>query len=257
MPISFSRLVLVLFLILSTLSVFSQRKLLQSLDTTLVSQNKYLYDFDMASFENSSLADKLIDPYNVDIELLSAAIYFEINKWREEKRRSSFNEHSKLDRIAYKYANYYKKYRFNNQTKSYVRLMVTLKKVPKYYPLDFTFIDGFVDLEPIVNYEKGRFYFNDELETSPVDLYFGKFSKDEDFEEEPIELLSYKMFAERYLKKVIIGKSGMLIRSKAYELMAVRAALLKNQPNKKVIPQIKIICLFGAYRNKFILDELE
>ena len=222
------------------------------MDTTLVAQNSYLANYSETSFNASGMADQLIDPEHFDEELAAASIFFEINRWRNKKRKSIYRQHSKLDRMAYLYANYYKRFRFRKSADNYMRLKRTLNRVPKYLQLDFTYIEGYTCLPPIIEYTKGSFYYNEELGSSEVDLYRGKFSKEEDFEEEPIEQISYATLAQNVLRDLMKAKSGVLLRSKAYEILAVRVVAVEKRKSNRVIPKAKVIYLIGAYRNRII-----
>lgn len=254
MEISFKECIYTFLLLLMSCAVFGQKKLLKQMDTTLVAQNRYLAEYNEISFSSSGMADQLIEPKRLDEELAAACIFFEINKWREKKRKQAYHQHSKLDRMAYLYAQYYKRFRFRRSPDNYMRLKRTLNRVPKYLQLDFTYLEGYTCLPSIVDYTKGSFYYNDELGTSEVDLYWGSFSKEEDFEEEPIDQISYSALAKNVVRDLMRSKSGTLLRSKAYEILAVRVAPVKKRKNKRVIPKVKVIYLIGAYRNKMLND---
>lgn len=251
MQISFKRFLLWILILLSA-EAFAQKRLLLQLDSSLVNQNPYLMESGLGSA--LAKASETIDPENTDLQLAAALVFHELNKWRSSKRLQPYREHSKLDRIAYHYSIYYNRFRFRGSQDNYFRLKRTLKKVPKYMILDFTYLDGYVDLPYTVDYKKGAFYYNDELGTSSLNLYTGKYSREEDFVEEPIERLSYQAFAEEVVQHLTKSKSGSLLRSKAYELLAVRIAPVKKRKAKRKIPQLKVIYLIGAYRNKHIND---
>lgn len=257
MPTSFKRWWFFVVVFLFVISADAQKRMLSSLDSMLVQQNRFISEMTLEEFIASELANSLIDLRNFDEELLEAAIFFNVNTWRIDKRKVPFRIHSKLDRVAAKYVTYYKKYRFKNQANSYLRLIRTMRNVPKYYPLDFSYLDGFVGLMPLIDYEKGPVYYNIEFQTSPVNFYAGNYQRNDDFKEEPLEQITYQELADRYFNKVLRSRSSALIRSKAYELFTVKVAEVQRNSNKKALPKVKITCLMGAYRNKYILEEFQ
>ena len=248
-----------LFVILFGFTVISvaQKKLLRGLDSTIVEQNHYLARYDLNSFRASGLSEEKIDPENIDLELAAAAIFFKLNEWRTKKRKAAFREHSQLEKVAHSYTNYYKRYRFKKTVQNQYRLTRTLNRVPKYLILDFAFLEGFVLLSPIIDYERGNYYYNEELGSSEHDFYFGNFSNDDDFEEKPIESITYSEFAQRALDQMIRSRFGTMLRSKGYELASVSIAKVNSKYRKRYIPAVKVTCLIGAYRNMYFNDEDE
>ncbi len=255
---STSRLYTTLSLLALLFTIFessAQKRLLVKLDTSWNDPNPYLQEYTAKTFKSSFVAEKLIDPKQVDVDLLSAAIFFEVNNWRVKKRKGVYIENSKLDGIAYKYLHHYKRYRFRKSIDNYLKLKKTLNKTPRYLNLDFKHMEGHVILPYIMDYKKGSFYYNEELGVSRYNLYLGKYDRrDSLFVPEPIEQLTYEQFAKNVLSSLLKGKSATFLRSKAYELMAIRATLPKKRKDKKYIPKVKIIYLIGAYQNKYIKE---
>lgn len=252
MQISFKKGIFLLFVLFS-LGATAQKRLLEKLDSNWNNSNSYLQEYQLESFKASNLSKELIDPRNVDTDLIAASIFFEINDWRTKKRRGELSQSNSLDGIAYQYVHYYKKYRFRKSIDNYFKLKRTLNKVPKYLNLDFKHMEGHVVFPSLMDYKKGKFYYHDELGMSDFHLYKGKYDRnDSTLVPEPIEQITYEQLAKNVLRELLKGKSASFLRSKAYELIAVHASLPKKRKAKKVIPKVKIVYLLGAYQNKFI-----
>jgi Fe-S cluster biosynthesis and repair protein YggX len=218
--------------------------------------NPYMDQYTVDSFFSSGIGEQEIDPYALNQELLSSAIFFNLNKWRVGKKREIYKYNNKLDGIALTYINYYRKYRFASGSVNYSRLKKTLRKVPKFIPLDFTFIEGGVCAPFLMDYKRGSFFYDRKIEASKYNLYYGvkKDAKDSLYVPKPIKKATYNQVAKSVVKEWQKGKTNTLIRSKAYELMSIRVQQLPKHKYKKKIPVTKVIFLLGAYRNKFLFE---
>ncbi len=248
MSVSFRIVFSFLFLLLG-IHTYPQRKLLLSLDTILVPPNYYLE-------ENIPVSTDLeIEPNQLEHEKIEAVLFKAINNWRNAKRKAAFRVHSKLDRLAKVYVSNNKYYKFKNTKLNGLRLTKYLSRAPKYTPLDFKFMEGLILLMPVVDYKKGQYYYHEGYDASPFDLYHGKHDKKKEDKVKPVLPINYQEFAERCISMISSSKYGAYLRSKSYELLSVKVEASEKNKFKKKVPQVKMLILFGAYQNKFLLEE--
>ena len=79
--------------------------------------NSYIEKYNHQTFFKSNLADEFIDYEHIDLELLQASIYFQINKIRTKSRKEVFKYTETLDQFVTFYGQQYGGYYFKPNAK--------------------------------------------------------------------------------------------------------------------------------------------
>ena len=247
---------LLCFLLLVCSTGNAQKKLIQSLDTIQIHQNRYLNSSgEPVEIEQGKMNEK-VDIKSFDSERVEAALLFRLNQWRNKSKKDSLVLNGTLQNISSGYVSKYGKSRFENSSSSVQRMKIFLKKVPRYMELSFSYIEGAIGMVKVVDYNRNQYFYSNKYEGSEVDLFAGSKSKVDSLHPAiPLHLKTYDQLVNEIMKLLTRGRYARYTKSKAYDLVGVSVRVASF--STKRINQVKFMLLIGGYRNKYILLDEE
>lgn len=230
-----------LYILLVSISVQAQKKFLAELDTSLVNRNPYIQQYTTATFWQQSFTQELIDPNNINKDLLEAAIFFKINRLRGKRKMKELKYNAQLSKLAQNYGQYDKRKK---------RVTFLPKKVIKKAAEKMGYYGGFIDMNGgIASLLKKASNYTILTENGERVFYHGT-SKRVAKSKKPIPVakLSYADWAKQFKRRWLAAA----LKDKAFSDMGCAVKLINT--NNQKIPSAKVIVITGGYRLALLSD---
>jgi hypothetical protein len=228
-------------------------KFLSTLDAE-VTPNQYLEasEEQWQVFLSDSRLDEEIDVQNFDEELLAAAVFHTINKYRKRHGRTVLSFAPQLDVAAQNYLDFYSANSFNRTEKNSSKLNKAAQFAARQLGFKPKLVDVIVNKQKMIAHNGRSFFYNRHDEETDLHLFYGRREslKDSTFVPQPIKLHTYRSLAANLVAQNSKYPNGQCVRSRAYSFMACRIEFDKRSLHKNVIPTGKVIMIFGGYRTQ-------
>ena len=219
----------------------AQKRVLANLDENPLPSNSYIDNYTTEQFLSSSLADQELDPFDVDLELLKATLFFLINKKRGS-RTSNFNYSPILSLVVFNYLKTYGARNFRSDRNNKRKIERMISNVTKQLRYQGFATPVFVDLAYTLDYDDRKRYMWQEEEQQ---FYYRRTKKDAPLVSIP--RYTYRSFAEQHLRRMQKQQfANKVLRDKAYTDLGCHVQLYWKRKHR--IPQIKIMWMTGARR---------
>jgi hypothetical protein len=227
-------------------------RILAGMDTVEHQPNAYIEgNKDWREFFQNGVAGEEMDLLELDQELLNAAVFFTINKYRKKIGRAPLRYSKELDVMAHNYINSYSRNSFKPTKKNRDRIIKTIRFSAKKAQFRGGLLQTNVAVPYMIDYRKNRTYHYDKKnEETDLKLFYGSRPTGEDTTAHivPIPLHSYASFADGLVKSWFSKWGRRNSRSKAFSYGAVHIELDKNSLFKNRIPNAKAIQMMGGKR---------
>jgi hypothetical protein len=243
----------------STASSGQSKKFLSKLDTNYIPDTSWFQLYDHESFLSQTIGSKEVDVYDFDPGLLNACVFFTLNQYRLNKKRKAFVYSPELEKVAYNYVQIQSSYKFRYYQNERDKLFKGLETVTKIFGFPGTLVDANAAYPYALNYEgKKDFYYDRKDSVTKTKLYYGKKtkSKDKNTIRELIPNETYLSLAKKIVRKWSSRSDKKRSKSRAYTYMACYVDIDERTLNRRRIPQIKAVQIFGGYRID-ITEEME
>lgn len=254
------KVIISLFLILFSGTIFSQTKFLAIIDTNYLS-NSYIGDSsELSGIISSSTWQEQFLPADYDQDFLNAAVCGYINQLRKKCSVKPLSFSKELYTVCYNFLDYFSLQAFQFNPEKNEKYNKLAKKSAKkiHYPKGI--IKTVIFRVPAVHYKGGVFYFEENDETTDLKLFYGTKPTKKESESEnkpelkPVLTYTYQAFIQNFFKNNLKAKYNSLIYSKQFSSLACYLIVDKNTINKNKIPQVSCMCIFGADRLKEVPD---
>ncbi len=248
------RLIIIAIICLKGLVGSSQStKFLNSIDSTL-QPNSYLYNEtdEWQVFLADARLDQQVDLLDLDEELLCAAVFHFMNKYRKRYRREPLLYSENLDVLAQNYTSSYTSYSFENTDKNRRKLNKTAQFAARSLGFRPRLVDVAVSKQKLLNYTGRPFFYHRKDTETELHLFYGNKEqlKDTSFIPEPIKTHTYRSLAKNIVSDNLKNSNGQLARSRAYSYMACHLVLEDRSLYKNKIPQANMVIVYGGFRTK-------
>lgn len=234
------------------------KRFLQMVDSVPVEVNPYLTDYNWQSFFRSGAGKATINPDQADLQLLEAAVFFAINRYRVRKHQQELEFHESLQR----------------QTQASILVLSSRKFDVPEHPTVQRYIArsrktaGFQGRlqtalslrEPLVPFRGiGTWHYNRKRTDSPYQLYLGPKPDSKDSTYIPVALKghTYASFATALVADWAKGKLGQHLRSPSFTYLAVSVNIDYGSLRKKRPPTARAMLLLGGYRTQALISKEE
>ncbi len=255
------RKVIFILLLISSAGFSQSKKYIAYTDTFVLKENSYIENNDWNSFFSSVDLSEELDPMDIDMELLNAAVFFTVNKKRKKSRRVPFEYNTSLAVAAQSYATYYNSFSFRKSDWNKRKVKKAARHTVKEEGYYGSFVDCFVNNSPVLNKTMFRdFYYDKRLAKEIGDdlgLFYGQRLKAGDSigEPEPIEKYTYQEFVDNLVKGWYRGLNRRTMKNKGYSVAACYVVLDKKSLYKTRIPNAKAIFVLGGKQTDLLPDE--
>ena len=234
----------------------AQLKFLADIDTNYITNGYYSDSTDFTELITNSKWQEEFLPAEYDQDFLNAAVCGYINQLRKKRSAKPLAFSKELYTICFNFLNYFSSQSFQYNSEKNEKYNKLAKKSAKkiHYPKGI--IKTVIFRAPAVQYKTGEFYFDEEDETTSLKLFYGTKPVKKETESEkmpelkPVLTYTFQSFFSYFFKNNLKAKYNALIHSKQYSSLACYLLVEKNTVNKKRIPQVSCMCIFGADRLK-------
>ncbi len=227
--------------LLISCSVLAQKKFIAEFDTTLINDNPYIQQYTTTTFWQQPFTQELIDPNNINEDLLEAVIFFKINQLRGKKKMRYLQHNSKLSVIAQNYIQYDKRKK---------RVTFLSKKIVKKAAEKMGYYGGFIDMNGGVASLLKQAKQHTILTENGQRIFYHGTPKRVAKSKKPIPIakLSYANWAKQFKRRWLASA----IKNKAFSDIGCAVKLINV--NNRFIPSAKVVVIVGGYRLEMLSD---
>ena len=229
---------------------------LPKIDTTHKTDTWYYEEYTCETFDSAGIGNQLLDIKNIDPDLLNAAVFFRLNKLRKRRRRAPVAFSPQLHILAYNYVTQKHRRKFANLRKNRKYFKKNLLKYTKSVNFKGRLADIAITREYALNYRRHHPFYYDYRETK--NYYYGKKpgTKDSTVEKIPVPCYTYNELADEIIMSLYRSSSNTTLRSGAYEYAGCFVQVDPGTLNRKKIPVVKVMIVFGGFRNRLVNEML-
>ena len=203
-------------------------------------------------FLSDSRLDQQVDLLDIDEDLLNAAVFHTINKFRKRFRREPLVFTPELDKLAQNYQDFFSSYSFNKTPRNIAKLNKVAQFAARVLGYRPRLVDVAVEKANMLDYSGRPFFYNRRDEMTDLHLFYGRREdmRDTAYVPEPLVAHTYRSSALEIVRKNFRGSNSQRLRSRAYSHMSVRVQLDDKTLFKNAIPQGNLIFVLGGYRTQ-------
>jgi len=214
-------------------------------------ENEYLNSYNTKSFFEAKLSDAKIELDNIDLELINATLFFNINKKRGKGRKKEFRNSPELNNTCKSIVEKYSGSSLKRLRWKEHRIEKIVKKQSPQYNFNGSYTDVVVDFLPLLKIrDKQKYIYNNEQ--SDEDIFFFSKNKKSTLPYKPIPHHTYQSLIESILKRSGVMRGSSQIRNKGFSELGCYISIEQQTPKK--IPYAKMVWIVGGYRLGLIED---
>jgi len=228
-------------------------RFISSLDSSYVPNNTYLNQYSLEEYYASGVGDVKIEFGEMESELLNAAVFFALNKTRDDRRKHLLTYEAQLDYLAYNCVHYFGKSKFRYSKKNDLLFEKNLYLAAREMTTQCHLFKANACIIPIMNKEpKRKIHRNLKDSCSDYRLYYRNPPELKDELEDVVHVLTYNEFAQSVVEDINFRKIRKRLHSKSYETMACYVYIEPRSILSTKPPYAKVIQIIGARR--LVLD---
>lgn len=249
------------FVLFSNIGISQSKKFKKWVDTTTITENKYILNHTIETFFSDPIIKQEIDLLNIDKELLDACVFFTINKARKKLHRRQLIYSQTLYKSASIYSEFYNQNYFKKEAKNNFKAIKNVKYAIRKWSYHCSQINVSISNCRLLDIKNSSRFYYDKKSVQNGESELGVFhgqnidKYDSTIVKEEVKPYTYEGFAN-IISKTFVKRNARDIRNKAWQEGACSVVVDKRTLYRNKIPSAKLIFIYGAQRTALIPAEI-